>query len=239
MCMTRNFFLISAALNNKQRLALVCSARSGDTKATGTTNLLLRAAAEALQTSNEDARELANDRHDATPPTSAAASTSAPKKPVRTASSSVLSNGISALSNASCSSPATRSPSPSPFSFRGMSNSISSLYSIDDNQQTAAYHTTVDQIKADHLAAAKRFIKDDDILAQLEEELEYDCERLRSFLTAAQILDEISLKSRDIIMGVGEKLSCRIVAAVLQDRVRYGCSLSGRSTEDFMLGHTI
>lgn len=117
-----------------------------------------------------------------------------------------------------------------------MSNSISSLYSIDDSQQTAAYHTTVDQIKADHLAAAKRFIKDDDILAQLEEELEYDCERLRSFLTAAQILDEISLKSRDIIMGVGEKLSCRIVAAVLQDRVRYGDSLLAISTKDLWQG---
>lgn len=34
-----------------------------------------------------------------------------------------------------------------------------------------------------------------------------------------QIIDEISSRSKDIIMGVGERLSCRIVTAVLRDRV--------------------
>lgn len=78
----------------------------------------------------------------------------------------------------------------------------------------------MDQIKEDHLAAARQYVRDPDILAKLEDELEYDCERLRSFLLAAQIIEEISLRSKDVIMGVGERLSCRIVAAVLQDRVR-------------------
>jgi aspartokinase len=69
------------------------------------------------------------------------------------------------------------------------------------------------------LESARAIVRDPTILQQLEEELDYDCERLRSFLLAAQIIDEISLRSKDLIVGVGEKLSCRIVAAVLRDRV--------------------
>lgn len=101
-----------------------------------------------------------------------------------------------------------------------MTSSISSLRS---EPPATPFHATVDQIKQDHLAAAKQYIRSADVLAQLEDELDYDCERLRSFLLAAQIIEEISSRSKDIIMGVGEKLSCRIVAAVLRDRV--GCEL--------------
>jgi aspartate kinase len=38
-------------------------------------------------------------------------------------------------------------------------------------------------------------------------------------LASIQIIDEISTRSKDIIIGVGERLSCRIVVAVLKDRV--------------------
>lgn len=62
-------------------------------------------------------------------------------------------------------------------------------------------------------------IHDDEIRLQLEDDIRSDCNKLRSFLEAAQIINEISPRSKDIIIGVGEKLSCRIVAAVLQDRV--------------------
>ena len=62
-------------------------------------------------------------------------------------------------------------------------------------------------------------VKDPEILKGLKHDIEHDCTKLKSFLEAAQIINEISPRSRDIIIGVGEKLSCRIVAAVLQDRV--------------------
>jgi aspartate kinase len=112
-----------------------------------------------------------------------------------------------------------RSGSPAPLR-RDMANSVSSLRSLDDDA-VPAFNATVDQIKRDHLQAARRVVKDPVILQHLEEDLDYDCERLRSFLLAAQIIDEISLRSKDLIVGVGEKLSCRIVAAVLRDRVRF------------------
>lgn len=62
-------------------------------------------------------------------------------------------------------------------------------------------------------------IQSDEIRKELEDDIKHDCEKLKSFLEAAQIINEISPRSKDIIIGVGEKLSCRIVAAVLQDRV--------------------
>ncbi|KAF8976112.1 Aspartokinase [Entomortierella lignicola] len=80
------------------------------------------------------------------------------------------------------------------------------------------YIETVQEIRIDHLEAAKQHISNQDILNRVQEEINLDCDRLKSFLEAAQIINEISPRSKDIIMAVGEKLSCRIVAALLEDR---------------------
>ncbi|RUS33469.1 hypothetical protein BC938DRAFT_471518 [Jimgerdemannia flammicorona] len=119
---------------SQHRVVVVCSARSGETKATGTTHRLLRAAEEALKPGSKE------------------------------------------------------------------------------------YQSIVQDITKDHLAAARLHIANPEILRETEREIETDCWKLRSFLEAAEIIDEVSPRSRDIIIGVGEKLSCRIVAAVLRDR---------------------
>lgn len=224
--------IIPAAHASGHKIVVVCSARSGDSKATGTTNLLLRAATEALLEDAGDAQQLrepANDRY-ASPPRTPSVSTSSNLRnglPHRTASSTLLTHYNQ--------SPA-RSASPAPFN--RMASSISSLRSLDDalvsesvpssscsspTQQSPqpAFLNTVEQIRADHLKAARKAVHDPDLLAELEQDLEADCDRLKSFLLAAQIINEISIRSKDIIMGVGEKLSCRIVAAVLRDKVRF------------------
>lgn len=77
----------------------------------------------------------------------------------------------------------------------------------------------LDKILKEHTEVANDMIQDETIRKNLIADIEYDCEKLTSFLKAAQIINEISPRSRDIIIGAGEKLSCRIVAAVLQDRV--------------------
>lgn len=82
-----------------------------------------------------------------------------------------------------------------------------------------AFHKTVDQLKKDHLEAARVAVKDSSLLQELNEEIERDLDRLRSFLSAAQIIDEISPRSQDSIIGIGERLACKIVAASLRDRV--------------------
>ncbi|KAG0230881.1 Aspartate/glutamate/uridylate kinase [Mortierella sp. GBAus27b] len=80
------------------------------------------------------------------------------------------------------------------------------------------YLETVQDIRADHLDAAQKHISNPEILKKVQGEVNQDCDRLKSFLEAAQIIEEISPRSKDIIMAVGEKLSCRIVAGLLEDR---------------------
>jgi aspartate kinase len=141
------------------RVALVCSARSGNTKATGTTNLLLRAAAEALRPKPQDL------------------SSSVP---------SLLNSPSSSPSPAAGSGAATpRTPGAS------LSNSLANLRLFDrlnGEGERQLFDDTVDQIKRDHLEAARKVVvRDMEVLREVEEELEYDCERLRGFLRAAQV----------------------------------------------------
>ncbi|KAI8887076.1 aspartate kinase [Backusella circina FSU 941] len=117
------------------RVAIVCSARSGNTKKEGTTNRLLQAAEEALK------------------------------------------------------------------------------------EGSNRYLEIVDDIREDHLEAARSAITSDkDILADVELQIQEECLRLCSFLEAAEIINEISPRSKDIIVGMGEKLACIIVCAVLKEK---------------------
>lgn len=45
----------------------------------------------------------------------------------------------------------------------------------------------VDEIRDDHLGAARALVKDSEILAQLEAQIEKECRKLRSFLQAAEV----------------------------------------------------
>lgn len=81
------------------------------------------------------------------------------------------------------------------------------------------YLEIIQALLDDHLAAAQDMIRNDTIRHELEQDIKLDCDKLKSFLEAAQIINEISPRSKDIIIGAGEKLACRIVAAVLKDRV--------------------
>jgi aspartate kinase len=92
-------------------------------------------------------------------------------------------------------------------------------------------------ILSEHIAAARDCVKEKTLLSELEAEMARDCESLRAFLSATQVrvegplhaklalrfgqvIDEISPRSKDSIVGFGEKLSCKIIATVLRDHVR-------------------
>lgn len=50
------------------------------------------------------------------------------------------------------------------------------------------FDETIDQIKRDHIEAARKIVRNSpEVLQEVEEDLEYDCERLRGFLRAAQV----------------------------------------------------
>ncbi|KAF8906784.1 Aspartate/glutamate/uridylate kinase [Gymnopilus junonius] len=193
---------------DNHKVAIVCSARSGSTKALGTTNLLLRAASEALQRTK-----------------SASSSVSGTTTPI-TRGLFGAGGGASTNGNASDHSPprspetkprSRPSPSPSP-----APHSVFGFTPLNEAQQSAEtlpeFYYTVDLIRQEHITAARSAIQDRDILKELEEEIERDCEWLRSFLYAAKIIDEISPRSRDNIIGMGEKLACKLMTAVLRDR---------------------
>ncbi|BGP57035.1 hypothetical protein JCM8202_004527 [Rhodotorula sphaerocarpa] len=209
--------IVPKYIRGGNRVALVCSARSGHTKATGTTNLLLRAALEAIRPRAPDLSSVAPSLR------TSPAGSPAPSRP-QTPRSGFLSGssrratsaggGIAALSKAN-----------------GTSSSVSSLTNAaaaatigggadgaaEDDRQL--FDETIDQIKRDHIEAARKIVRNSpEVLQEVEEDLEYDCERLRGFLRAAQIIEEISTRSKDTIMGVGERLACRIITAALRDR---------------------
>lgn len=124
---------IVKANTSGHQVAIVCSARSTDTKAEGTTNRLLRAAEEAMKA------------------------------------------------------------------------------------ESRLFIDIVDAIREDHTAAATANIDSPEILDELVKAIDYECAKLVAFLSAAQIIEEISPKSKDVIMGTGERLSCMFMTALLQD----------------------
>lgn len=208
--------------NPNVRLAIVCSARSGKTKALGTTNLLLQAAKEALQP--EDEQETAS------PIESSSLSNSFSN--IRDSSNATANGTFSRLARSASRGAAglgTGSPLPtskraeSPANLGSALDSKLSNLALNNSQANGnpiatGYNDTVDRIMHDHIVAVREVVtKNVEARERLEHEIVDDCERLRDFLMAAKIIEEISPKSQDIIMSIGERLSCRIVVGALLD----------------------
>ena len=81
-----------------------------------------------------------------------------------------------------------------------------------------AYDEVVEALRVDHIQAAKDTLKDAGILAKFEEEVNAECEGLIKILESAQHLEEVTSRAEDKIVSKGEKLSCRYMAALLNDR---------------------
>ena len=81
------------------------------------------------------------------------------------------------------------------------------------------YESLVRVICADHVNAAKTQIRDESIRSELIKETEAECNEIVDYRIAAERWHlEIDSRSKDRIVSFGEKLSCRFVAALLQDR---------------------
>ncbi|KAJ3126427.1 Aspartokinase [Nowakowskiella sp. JEL0407] len=85
--------------------------------------------------------------------------------------------------------------------------------------QSTKYLNIIDAIESAHITAIRESVTSEGsekIRDDAENDIKAECAKLRSFLSAAEIIDEISPRSRDIIISTGEKLSARIFTAVLQ-----------------------
>jgi len=150
------------------RVAVVCSARSGSTKSLGTTNLLLKASSEALQ---RPATGASRDPEYLTPGTSRTSRSRDWTSPLHSPDGSrSRSPSCSVLPNGGLSSTLTMSSIPPP-----------------TGNNHPPFFATVDLIRSEHITAARSSITSPAILRELEEEIEKDCDALRSFLMAIQV----------------------------------------------------
>lgn len=153
----------------------MCSARSGSTKALGTTNLLLKASSQALRVPGAGAHPSPgcftpgtgriSRNNDWTSPLHSPGGSSRSRSPSR-----------SALPNGGLSSTL-------------MMSSILTMSSVPPprGEDDPPFFATVDLIRLEHITAARSSITSSTILQELEEEIEKDCDALRSFLMAIQV----------------------------------------------------
>jgi aspartokinase len=72
----------------------------------------------------------------------------------------------------------------------------------------------------DHVFAAESFIKDQSLRETLIQTVKDECQELVEYIVAAKRFNlEINSRAKDRVISFGEKLSCRFMAALLQDMV--------------------
>ncbi|MGK0290133.1 MAG: aspartate kinase [bacterium] len=84
--------------------------------------------------------------------------------------------------------------------------------------EKGVYYKIVDILEESHISTVNEAIQDKAIKEALKDEIKNELKHLKSFLEAIQVIGEISSRSEDVIVGVGEKLSARILAGVLNDQ---------------------
>jgi aspartate kinase len=99
-------------------------------------------------------------------------------------------------------------------------NAIKDTETVHYESLVNEYERLVHVISDDHVAAAQSHIRDEIIQAKLIKEVKGECQEIIDYRLAAERWHlEIDSRSKDRIISFGEKLSCRFVAALLQDRV--------------------
>ncbi|KAG0674168.1 Aspartokinase [Kluyveromyces marxianus] len=79
------------------------------------------------------------------------------------------------------------------------------------------YKNVLDLVEKDHLANAKEHIKDITIQETLIEDSQKEINVVKRYLDASQVLGEVSTRTLDLVMSLGEKLSCLYMTALCQD----------------------
>lgn len=87
-----------------------------------------------------------------------------------------------------------------------------------ENSKTSQHLALVDAVRQEHIAVAEEQIQSPELRAQLIEGIERESAHVLKILDAAQVLGEITSRCVDMVISAGEKLSCRFMATLLQDR---------------------
>ncbi|KAI9887775.1 MAG: Aspartokinase [Watsoniomyces obsoletus] len=87
-----------------------------------------------------------------------------------------------------------------------------------EKPESREHETIIRAICEEHLAVADECLRSTEIRAKVRADIEAECQDLSTFLEATQKIGEISARSRDKIISKGEKLSCQLMTAILQDQ---------------------
>lgn len=86
-----------------------------------------------------------------------------------------------------------------------------------DSAKNSGIMELVDLIKDDHINNAKLNIKDLALQKELIELTVAEFEKIQSYINASIILGEVSIRTTDLLLSLGEKLSCLFVAIKCKD----------------------
>lgn len=82
--------------------------------------------------------------------------------------------------------------------------------------------TTIRDICNEHVTAAQNSVRDPDLQREVCDSIQEDCQELIDYIIAAKRFNlEVNARSKDRVVGFGEKLSCRFMTAMLKDNVGY------------------
>lgn len=80
------------------------------------------------------------------------------------------------------------------------------------------YEALIEEVRADHVRCAGEFIKSDTLRKELEGHIDEELQQVTRVLDAAATLGEVIPRCVDKVISAGEKLSCRFMTTMLQDR---------------------
>lgn len=92
------------------------------------------------------------------------------------------------------------------------------LKAADLASQNGEFRSLLEVIETDHVENAQEKISNADLRSKLVDQTKKEVARAGELLHASQIIGEISPRTLDSIMSVGEKLSCLFMAALMNDR---------------------
>nr|POE76195.1 aspartokinase [Quercus suber] len=80
------------------------------------------------------------------------------------------------------------------------------------------YEDIVATVKEDHILAGEQVLHNEQILDWYRGEVEKECVMLHRILESARFLKAVTSQTKDMVMAMGEKLSCLYMTALLQER---------------------
>ena len=92
------------------------------------------------------------------------------------------------------------------------------LNCCDLASQELEYKHIIDVIGQDHINDAEKYIENDVLQIELISDIKKELDLVQAYLDASKILGEVSPRTVDLVMSVGEKLSCLFMTALCKDR---------------------